>query len=153
MRISFFKEVMIENGIKPEDIANEVEDLGFGAELMNQYEQKNIKKVADSPRSGISMATAAGIPQSQIKTSSFIVTGMTCAACSGAIEKHLKSVEGVTSVQVSLLTHKASVTHDLAKIRPRKIIEEIEDIGFGAELEPDESKSDIRDIVKQELSK
>jgi len=60
---------------------------------------------------------------------------MTCTNCSGAIEKHLgNSVEGIVEVKVSLMTHKATVKHDISKIRPRKIIEEIEDIGFGADL-------------------
>ena len=61
---------------------------------------------------------------------------MTCTNCSTAIEKHLgNSVEGILDAKVNLLTHKATVKHDLSKIRPRKIIEEIEDIGFGADLQ------------------
>lgn len=130
-----------------------MEDLGFGAELLNQYEQKTVMESGDdTPRNGLSGAVES-VKQSQVKTSVFVITGMTCAACSGAIEKHLGSVEGVSSISVSLLLHKANVTYDLATIRPRKIIEEIEDIGFDAELQADESKSDIRDIVKQEMIK
>ena len=37
-------------------------------------------------------------------TSKFSVTGMTCAACSAHVEKAVKSVDGVKSVSVSLLT-------------------------------------------------
>jgi len=49
----------------------------------------------------------------QLKTSIFVITGMTCTACSGAIEKHLGgSVDGVKEVSVSLLTNKATVKHD-----------------------------------------
>ena len=60
---------------------------------------------------------------------------MTCSSCSSAIENHFRnSFEGVIGVKVSLLTNKAVVNHDQAKIRPRKIIEEIEDLGFKAEL-------------------
>lgn len=38
-------------------------------------------------------------------------------------------------------------------IRPRKIIYEIEDIGFEAELQPDDGKIDIREIVRSEMIK
>ena len=59
---------------------------------------------------------------------------MTCAACSGAIERHLGSTDGIKSINVSLMTNKAIIRHDQNLIRPRKIIEEIEDLGFDAEL-------------------
>jgi Cu+-exporting ATPase len=59
---------------------------------------------------------------------------MTCANCSNAIEKHLNSVTGIKSISVSLVTNKATVEADTDIIGPRKIIEEIEDIGFEAEL-------------------
>ena len=47
----------------------------------------------------------------EIKESVFIVTGMTCASCSSAIEKHLKSLEGIQEVNVSLLTNKALIKY------------------------------------------
>ena len=79
---------------------------------------------------------------------------MTCTNCSGAIEKHLgNSVEGIVEVKVSLMTHKATVKHDISKIRPRKIIEEIEDIGFGADLQQADDNIDIREIVRGEMLK
>ena len=59
---------------------------------------------------------------------------MTCASCSGAIEKHFNQLEGINSIAVSLLTNKASIFYDSDVIGPRKIISEIEDIGFEAEL-------------------
>ncbi|MBQ2868022.1 MAG: heavy-metal-associated domain-containing protein, partial [Firmicutes bacterium] len=37
------------------------------------------------------------------------VTGMSCAACVAHVEKAVQSVEGVTSVTVSLLTNSMSV--------------------------------------------
>ena len=38
MRITFYKNEMEEHLITHETIAGEVEDLGFGAELINSYE-------------------------------------------------------------------------------------------------------------------
>ena len=79
---------------------------------------------------------------------------MTCAACSGSIENHLgNAVEGIQSVNVSLLTNKAIVRHDLDKIRPRKIIEEVEDLGFEAELLAGDESVDVRSIVRSEMLK
>ena len=39
----------------------------------------------------------------------FIVTGMSCAACSARVEKAVSKVEGVTSCSVSLLTNSMGV--------------------------------------------
>ncbi len=38
MRVSLYKEKALENKIDPEAIANEVEDLGFGAEIIGTHE-------------------------------------------------------------------------------------------------------------------
>ena len=38
MRITFFKDTSEIQGVTAESIASEVEDLGFGAELINRYE-------------------------------------------------------------------------------------------------------------------
>jgi len=78
---------------------------------------------------------------------------MTCASCSGAIEKHFNSLEGIKSIAVSLMTNKALVRYDSGVIGPRKIISEIEDIGFEAELQPNDGAIDIREIVKREVDK
>ena len=78
---------------------------------------------------------------------------MTCANCSNAIEKHLNSVAGVKSISVSLVTNKATVQADTDIIGPRKIIEEIEDIGFEAELQLKDSSLNIKDIVRKEVDK
>ena len=39
----------------------------------------------------------------------FIVTGMSCAACSARVEKAVSKVEGVTSCSVSLLANSMGV--------------------------------------------
>lgn len=79
---------------------------------------------------------------------------MTCTNCSTSIEKHLSnSVEGILDAKVNLLVNKAYVKHDLNIIRPRKIIEEISDIGFEAELQPENENLDIREITKAEVTK
>lgn len=46
-----------------------------------------------------------------IKTCVIVVEGMTCTNCTNTIENHLKSLNGVVSASVSLLTHKANITY------------------------------------------
>eukprot|EP01083_Nonionella_stella_P001303 3798_1 len=60
------------------------------------------------------------------------ITGMTCATCSGAIEKLLNPMDGIREANVSLLMNQAVIQFDPAIIQIEAIIEEIEDIGFDA---------------------
>ena len=57
------------------------------------------------------------------------VTGMTCAACSARVEKAVRSVEGVESCAVSLLTNSMGVE---GSARPEEIIKAVEQAGYGA---------------------
>ena len=84
-----------------------------------------------------------------IITYEFLIDGMTCVACSSAIENGLKSEfkdrglvhnekEGY-SISVILLVHKLKISFYKSaiikfNIDKDKIISEVEDLGFGAEL-------------------
>lgn len=59
------------------------------------------------------------------------VTGMSCAACSGRVEKAVSGVPGVTSCSVSLLTNSMGVEGTAS---PADIIRAVEDAGYGASL-------------------
>lgn len=50
---------------------------------------------------------------------------MTCASCVSKIERHIKSLPGVQTVDIGLLTHRGRVKYDPSKIGPRDIIAEI----------------------------
>lgn len=60
------------------------------------------------------------------------ITGMSCSACSSRIEKVVGRMEGVETIAVNLLTNKAQVTYDDAKLDAKAIIARIEKLGFGA---------------------
>ncbi len=70
------------------------------------------------------------------------VTGMSCAACSARVEKAVKSVDGVTSCAVSLLTNSMGVEGNAA---PEAVIAAVQNAGYGASLkgaapaQPDEN--------------
>ena len=59
----------------------------------------------------------------------YIVTGMSCAACSARVEKAVSAVEGVTSCSVSLLTNSMGVEGTASQSR---IIEAVQQAGYGA---------------------
>ena len=59
----------------------------------------------------------------------YIVTGMSCAACSARVEKAVSNVEGVTSCSVSLLTNSMGVEGDVS---PAEVIAAVEAAGYGA---------------------
>ncbi len=59
------------------------------------------------------------------------VTGMTCAACSAAVERSVKKVSGVESVNVNLLTNSMRVKYDEKQVSDRDIIKAVTDAGYG----------------------
>ena len=61
----------------------------------------------------------------------FIVTGMSCAACSARVEKAVSKVEGVTSCSVSILTNSMGVEGTAAD---QAIIQAVEAAGYGASV-------------------
>ncbi|KAF0904925.1 hypothetical protein E2562_038707 [Oryza meyeriana var. granulata] len=65
------------------------------------------------------------------------VTGMTCSACTSAVEGAVSARRGVRRVAVSLLQNRAHVVFDPALVKVEDIIEAIEDAGFDAEILPD----------------
>ncbi len=61
----------------------------------------------------------------------YLVTGMSCAACSSRVEKAVSKVEGVTSCSVSLLTNSMGVEGTAS---PEAVIRAVEEAGYGASL-------------------
>lgn len=62
----------------------------------------------------------------------FIITGMTCSACSSRLERVIGNMEGVTQASVNLTTESLSVTYDSGKISSADIIATVEMAGFEA---------------------
>jgi len=62
------------------------------------------------------------------------VTGMTCAACSGRVQRTLERTEGVASANVNLMTGAATVAYDPEVTSPERLVDAIRGTGYGAEL-------------------
>ncbi|RPB24645.1 heavy metal translocatin, partial [Terfezia boudieri ATCC MYA-4762] len=85
---------------------------------------------------------ASGIPLSRGATerqvlfeATFSIEGMTCSACTGKIDDTIRHFPGVKSVNVALMTNSARVEFEGMKEDAAKIVDEIEEIGFGCALE------------------
>lgn len=81
----------------------------------------------------------------------FNITGMTCAACSSAIEKKLNNLNGVESCQVNLLANNMVVEYK--DISENDIIQAVEDVGYGASLPSDSKPTPSYDQLSQKIKK
>ncbi|MCX7951065.1 MAG: heavy metal translocating P-type ATPase [Clostridiales bacterium] len=64
----------------------------------------------------------------------FKITGMTCAACSRAVERAVKKLDGTNLAQVNLVIEELYIEYDETKINEQDIINAIEKAGYGATL-------------------
>lgn len=75
----------------------------------------------------------------------FVVTGMTCAACSAHVEKAAGSLPGVNSTVVNLMLGTMMVDYDPQQVTPEQIISAVESGGYGAKR-----ASDVKQNVHKE---
>ena len=64
----------------------------------------------------------------------FDITGMSCSACSAAVERSVKKLDGVKSVEVSLLTNSMTADFDSNKTTEQAIINAVVNAGYGASV-------------------
>ena len=67
-------------------------------------------------------------------TEKFNVTGMTCSACSAHVEKSVKKLNGVKSVNVNLLQINMHVDFDETAVSVDDIINVVVSVGYGASV-------------------
>ncbi|KAG2573883.1 hypothetical protein PVAP13_7KG284600 [Panicum virgatum] len=83
--------------------------------------------------SGGDLEAAKGAAEEE-KVAVFAVTGMTCAACAGSVEKAVKRLPGIHDAAVDVLGGRVQVVFYPAFVSEEKIREAIEDVGFEAKL-------------------
>lgn len=64
----------------------------------------------------------------------FPVTGMTCAACQGRVQRALERTPGVADASVNLVTERANVTYDPTVVSADALVARVRSTGYGAEL-------------------
>ena len=105
-------------------ILETIEDRGFGATLVESELRK-------PERVEFSESTTA---QPSVATTTVAIEGMTCGACTSAVEGGFEALDGILRFNISLLAERAVITHDPAKISSDRIVEIIEDRGFDAKI-------------------
>ena len=70
-----------------------------------------------------------------MKHEKYIVTGMSCAVCTGRVEKAVSALDGTKNVVVNLLTNSMQLDYDETKVTPQDIIHAIVEAGYGASQE------------------
>jgi P-type Cu+ transporter len=82
------------------------------------------------------------------------VSGMTCAACSGRVQRALEKTPGVAGAAVNLMMKNATVEFDASVTTPERLVETIRGTGYGAELAaPDQTafkEQEARDRAQEE---
>ncbi|KAI0474871.1 heavy metal translocatin [Xylaria cf. heliscus] len=114
-----------------------IEDRGFGATLIDSEEARPGKDTTSGDDD--SKPTAA--------TTTIAIDGMTCGACTSAVEGGFTGLDGILRFNISLLAERAVITHDPSKVPPEKIVEIIEDRGFDAKV-----LSTVFDVADQSTS-
>jgi Cu+-exporting ATPase len=103
-------------------IIDSMEEIGFGAEILEDYEVKKIEKNIRNRKRNVRSLILS-------------IDGMTCSSCQGTIENTLNDLEGVIEATVVLATNTAYIEYVPNDIMTTQfLIDSIEDIGFGAEI-------------------
>jgi Cu+-exporting ATPase len=110
------------NTISPEQLAETIEDVGFDAKVLDTVAPQTTKK------------SSRNQDKQKTLTTTVSVEGMTCGACTSAIESGFRDVDGVYQFNISLLANRAVLVHDPAKLTEDQIVEIIEDRGFDAKV-------------------
>ncbi|KAF2454731.1 E1-E2 ATPase-domain-containing protein [Lineolata rhizophorae] len=111
--------------LAPNRIAEIIEDTGFDASIIDTKQAPRKIAPKKSRRKPSSAPTV---------TTTVAIEGMTCGACTSAVESGFKDVDGVVQFNISLLAERAVIVHDPAKLSASKIAEIIEDRGFDAKV-------------------
>ena len=96
-----------------------------------------------------SRASSAGRPRDTVVIP---VSGMTCAACQGRVQRELAHAPGVVDANVNLMMSNATVTYDPAVASPSTLVERIRSTGYGAEL-PSAGRTIVEEQEEQDRSR
>ena len=69
-----------------------------------------------------------------MKKEKFIISGMTCSACSARVQKAVDGLPGCQNAVVNLLTGSMQIEYDEGMLNAREIVAAVEKAGYGAAL-------------------
>ena len=120
--------------VSPEAVAEVIEDRGFGATILETKEETIVPIQKSS-------STKTQFSKTELTTTTVAIQGMTCGACTSAIESGFKDLKGLVSFKVSLLAERAIIVHDTSKLSTSQVIEIIKDRGFDGQVLSSEASS------------
>jgi len=87
-----------------------------------------------------------------MKKELFAVTGMTCSACSGRVQRAVAALDGVRDANVNLLKNTMAVSFDEAMTSPDAIVAAVTSAGYGASVrgERRDARAEKNDAVVAE---
>ncbi|KAF5549362.1 Cu2+-exporting ATPase [Fusarium mexicanum] len=130
--------------IPAEKIQEIIEDRGFDAEVLATDRPNPATTRLNNHFSDQSTAIVNETESAPTATTTFAIEGMTCGACTSAVEAGFNGVAGVLKFNISLLAERAVITYDETKLSAEKIAEIIDDRGFDVTI-----LSTQRDLVHQ----
>ncbi|KAF5663860.1 Cu2+-exporting ATPase [Fusarium circinatum] len=116
--------------IPAEKIQEIIEDRGFDAEVLSTDRSNPATTRLNNHFSDQSTAIGNETESAPTATTTFAIEGMTCGACTSAVEAGFNGVAGVLKFNISLLAERAVITYDETKLSAEKIAETIDDRGF-----------------------
>lgn len=78
----------------------------------------------------------------------YLITGMSCAACSARVEKAVRNLNGVKEVSVNLLTNSMLVSYD-ESLTSQEIIDAVIKSGYGASLAETKKENAMKNYEKE----
>lgn len=124
--------------ISAQEVKEIIEDRGFDAEVLSSDAPEPAAETdangSSEDEEEVEEEDLLGENESGMRTTTVSVGGMTCGACTSAVESAFKDVTGIKSFSISLLAERAVLEHDPNIISAEKVVETIEDTGFDAEV-------------------
>ncbi|XP_066439758.1 copper-transporting ATPase 2 isoform X1 [Eleutherodactylus coqui] len=124
----------ISSEITPQNICEQIEDMGFGAHLQECKEPSTSLK---------------GIHH-KVDVVKIRIEGMTCQSCVNTIEGKVGKIQGVERIKVSLTNQEAIIVYCPQYIQPDDLRRQIDDMGFVASIKskPDPAKLGMIDVER-----
>ncbi|CAD0115283.1 unnamed protein product [Aureobasidium uvarum] len=131
--------------ISADQVCEIIEDRGFDATLLStDLPAPTLDDIVEEESDQDTMGLGITSSSSGLMTTTVSVGGMTCGACTSAVEGAFKSLAGIKSFNISLLSERAVIEHDSKLISADTIAETIEDTGFDASIVDSKPSEPVR---------
>jgi Cu+-exporting ATPase len=132
------------DGVAESDVNLATEKLNIKFDETKQSFE-SLQKTVDNAGYGL-------IEEQQNKKVELLIEGMSCAACSAAVERAAKKLNGVAAAQVNLTTNKGAFEYDPTKVKLSEIKAAIEKAGYTPrEIEGEKTRDLEKERREQEV--